>query len=89
MPLIEQGRIQHPETRRVAARYLQPLMAQGIDALVYGCTHYPHLEPVFQTLLSSQVQRVDPATHLVAAAVNPVKPQTHRACSPDSVLCQR
>ncbi|MDA0672390.1 MAG: glutamate racemase [Cyanobacteria bacterium] len=69
VPLIEQGRIQHPETRRVAARYLQPLMAQGIDALVYGCTHYPHLEPVFQTLLSSQVQRVDPATHLVAAAV--------------------
>jgi glutamate racemase len=68
VPLIEQGQLQAPRTRHIASTYLQPLMAAGIDALVYGCTHYPHLEPVFQTLLSSQVQRVDPAVHLVAAA---------------------
>jgi glutamate racemase len=68
VPLIEQGRLQHPETRQVAAQYLQPLIAASIDALVYGCTHYPHLEPVFRTLLSEQVQRIDPAAHLVAAA---------------------
>ena len=68
VPLIEQGHLQHPETRQVAAQYLQPLIDAHIDALVYGCTHYPHLEPVFRPLLSGQVQRIDPAAHLVAAA---------------------
>ncbi|WP_008315161.1 glutamate racemase [Leptolyngbya sp. PCC 6406] len=68
VPLIEQGQLQHPRTRAVAATYLQPLVAAQIDALVYGCTHYPHLEPVLGQILPSAVQRVDPAVHLVATA---------------------
>ena len=68
VPLIEAGRIQEPETQRIAAQYLQPLQAAGIDTLVYGCTHYPHLAPVLEPLLGPTVTPVDPAVHLVAAA---------------------
>jgi glutamate racemase len=68
VPLIEGNRIEEPYTREVAQRYLQPLIAQNIDTLVYGCTHYPHLEPVLRPLLPTSVRLVDPAHSLVSAA---------------------
>lgn len=68
VPLIEQNRIGEPYTIKVARSYLAPLLAQQIDTLVYGCTHYPHLEPVLQSLLSPSVKLVNPAVHVVAAA---------------------
>ena len=68
VPLIEQNRLQDPATVEVAKTYLQPLIAAKIDTLIYGCTHYPHLAPVFQTFLPEQIQRVDPAQSMVRAA---------------------
>lgn len=67
VPLIEQNRIHDPYTYEVARQYLTPLIEQKIDTLVYGCTHYPHLEPVLRTVLPRSVQLVDPAVHIVAA----------------------
>ena len=67
VPLIEQNRIHDPYTTEVARSYLEPLLKQEIDTLVYGCTHYPHLAPVLRSLLPSQVKLVDPAVHVVAA----------------------
>lgn len=68
VPLIEQNRIQDAYTYEVAREYLAPLVQQQIDTLVYGCTHYPHLEPVLRSLLPRTVKLVDPAVHVVAAA---------------------
>lgn len=68
VPLIEQNRIYDPYTLEIAREYLTPLIQQQIDTLVYGCTHYPHLEPIVRSLLSDRVNFVDPAVHLVKAA---------------------
>lgn len=68
VPLIESDRIQDPYTLAVAKRYLEPLIAEGIDTLVYGCTHYPYLEPIFKQILPITIKLVDPAKHLSAAA---------------------
>ncbi|BAY11593.1 glutamate racemase [Calothrix sp. NIES-2098] len=67
VPLIEQNRIHDPYTTEVARSYLEPLIKQEIDTLVYGCTHYPHLAPVLRSLLPSHVKLVDPAVNVVAA----------------------
>jgi glutamate racemase len=67
VPLVEQNRIHDPYTTEVARSYLQPLLKQEIDTLVYGCTHYPHLAPVLRSLLPSHIQLIDPAVHVVAA----------------------
>jgi glutamate racemase len=67
VPLIEQNRIHDPYTTEVARAYLEPLLKQEIDTLVYGCTHYPHLAPILRSLLSPQIKLVDPAVHVVAA----------------------
>jgi len=68
VPLIEQNRISDPYTAQVAQQYLAPLLSQKIDTLVYGCTHYPHLEPVLRLLLPPTVKLLDPAIHVVATA---------------------
>lgn len=67
VPLIEQNRIQDPYTTLVAQSYLQPLIQQQIDTLVYGCTHYPHLAPIMRVLLPTSVKLIDPAVHVVAS----------------------
>ena len=68
VPLIEQNRVFDPYTTQVAQEYLAPLLAQKIDTLVYGCTHYPHLEPILRLLLPSSVKLLDPAIAVVATA---------------------
>ncbi len=67
VPLIESGQIQSPALRQVAQRYLEPLLAQGIDTLVYGCTHYPLIDAVIRELLPPGITIVNPAIHLVQA----------------------
>jgi glutamate racemase len=68
VPLIESDRLHEPETLLIAKTYLQPLLEVQIDTLVYGCTHYPHLEGILNTFLSASIRRIDPAHSLVKAA---------------------
>jgi glutamate racemase len=69
VPLVEANRIYDPYTRQVAAEYLEPLLHQHIDTLIYGCTHYPHLSPVIRSLLPAHVQLINPAESVSQAAV--------------------
>jgi glutamate racemase len=65
VPLIEKDAIDSPEMLAAANKYLQPLVAQGMDTLVFGCTHYPHLKPVFAKILPPHVVYVNPAEETV------------------------
>lgn len=66
--LIEQNQLYTEYTRQVAKEYLKPLIAKNIDTLIYGCTHYRHLDKTIRSLLPSSVQIIDPAEHIVLAA---------------------
>jgi len=61
VPLVEEGWLDHPVTRLTAFEYLTPLLAQNIDTLVLGCTHYPLLKPLLGSVLGSGVALVDSA----------------------------
>lgn len=61
VPLVEEGWFDHPATRLVALEYLKPVMAEGVDTLVLGCTHYPLLKPLFQDITGAQVRLIDSA----------------------------
>jgi glutamate racemase len=61
VPLVEEGWIDHPVTRLTATEYLAPLLAEGIDALVLGCTHYPLLKPLLQEAAGPGITLVDSA----------------------------
>ncbi len=69
VPLIESDRLADPYTAAIAQSYLEPLIEQQIDTLIYGCTHYPYLAPILRQLLPPSVKLVDPAVSVIAAAV--------------------
>ena len=45
---IEKGELQSPATSQLIDRYVAPLIAQGADTLVLGCTHYPFVRPLIE-----------------------------------------
>ncbi len=67
VPLIEEGLFEDEITDRVLARYLEPLLGQGIDALVLGCTHYPLLRQAIARVAGPGVCLVDSARNCALA----------------------
>jgi glutamate racemase len=67
VPLIEEGWLEDELTDRVIARYLEPLMREGIDTLVLGCTHYPLLLSAIKRALGPAVKLVDSAQNCAVA----------------------
>jgi glutamate racemase len=58
---IEKGDVDGPETRSLLEKVLQPMMAQHIDTVVLGCTHYPFVIPLIQKIVGPEVRVIDPA----------------------------
>ena len=56
---VEAGDLEGEGTRVLLAKYLQPLLSQGADTLVLGCTHYPHLAPLIADLAGPEVRVLD------------------------------
>jgi len=61
VPLIEEGWIENAITDQIIMQYLAPLLTDGIDTLVLGCTHYPLLRNAIARLLGDKIALVDSA----------------------------
>lgn len=57
--LVDSGQKDSPETQRLLNKYLKPLIAEGIDTLVLGCTHYPFLKERIQEICGPSVKLLD------------------------------
>ncbi len=58
---IEAGEYATPKTEAMLRGWLEPMVAEGIDALVLGCTHYPFVRPLIERIVGPQVRVIDPA----------------------------
>lgn len=58
---VERGELDTPETLAAVAAQVQPLLDQGADTLVLGCTHYPFLAPLIRQVAGPGVTLIDPA----------------------------
>lgn len=56
---IERGEITAPNTQALIAQYCAPLLAEGADTIVLGCTHYPFVRHVIERVVGSQVALID------------------------------
>ena len=61
VPLVEEGWLKDEVTVEVAKRYLDPLLEQGVDTLILGCTHYPLLRSLMRQIAGDGVTLVNPA----------------------------
>ena len=56
---IESGQKDSEEVDGLLQKLLEPMIAQGIDYLVLGCSHYPYLIPNLKRLLPDSVTIID------------------------------
>lgn len=58
---IEAGDLDGPRTRAILEGALSPMLTQGIDTVVLGCTHYPFVIPLIEQIVGPRVRVIDPA----------------------------
>jgi len=78
VPLVEEGLFEDDITRRILERYLEPMLLEGIDTLVLGCTHYPLLKKLITHIIGPYVTLVDSAENC-AMAVESLLAKNHLA----------
>lgn len=65
---IEAGELDSPRTEAMLRGWLAPMLAEGIDALVLGCTHYPFVIPLLERICGPAVRVIDPAPAIARQA---------------------
>jgi glutamate racemase len=58
---IEAGKVETVRTRAILEDALHPMLAEGIDTVVLGCTHYPFVIPLIEQIVGPGVRVIDPA----------------------------
>lgn len=56
---IEAGELDTQATRSLLGGFVEPLIEQGCDTLILGCTHYPFIKPLLVQMLPPTVRLVD------------------------------
>ena len=81
---VEKGELQSAETALLLRRYIEPLVEEGADTLVLGCTHYPFVLPLIEDtiahLTSSPIAIVDTGESIARQLV--------RLLTEQGLLCQ-
>jgi glutamate racemase len=78
--LVERGELDGPAVEEAVRCSLNPLLAQDIDVLVLGCTHFPALRTVIERVVGKNVQVIDSAsaiarrTHAILDAEDMLRP---------------
>lgn len=57
--LVEEGWITDTVTRLTIEKYLQPLLNDGVDTIILGCTHYPVLKDLIQQVAGDRIILID------------------------------
>jgi len=60
VPLAEEGWTEGEVPELIARKYLNPLIAENIDSLILGCTHYPLLHSVIKKVVGDKVEIIEP-----------------------------
>lgn len=57
--LIEAGLSDSKQLKNLLNQFLNPMLEEGIDCLVLGCTHYPYLIPMLKEILPKGIRVID------------------------------
>ncbi|WP_433898495.1 glutamate racemase [Pseudomonas sp. PSE1(2024)] len=56
---IESGDLHSAELRALLKHYVDPLLANGCDTIILGCTHYPFLKPMLKSMIPESISLID------------------------------
>ncbi len=66
--LVENGETDTPQAKEIIGKYITPMLAQNVDHIVLGCTHYPFLEKLIKEFAGDGVEIVNPAPAIARRA---------------------
>lgn len=66
---VEKGVLEGPEVEKLIHKCIDPMLEQGADHIVLGCTHYPFLQPVIEKIAGAGVTVVNPAPAVARQAM--------------------
>ena len=59
VPFIEAGQQMSPACLNLLQQILEPVVEQGVDYLVLGCTHYPFLKDAIGQIFADKLKLID------------------------------
>ena len=59
--LVERNEYESDEAQMLLHKYIDPMLAHGVDQIVLGCTHYPFYKSQIEAMAGSRVAVIDPA----------------------------
>lgn len=62
--IVESDRVNTKEARDIVMSYVAPLLEQGVEKIVLGCTHYPYLSSLIKDIAGKDDILIDPAEFL-------------------------
>lgn len=71
--LVESGLTEGPLAEKVVRESLQPLLDEGADTIVLGCTHYPFLLDTMKKVAGEGITFIDPAPAVARQALKVLK----------------
>ncbi len=60
--LVEQNKVETKKSLELLEQYLLPMLAQKVDFIVLGCTHYPFLMPMIDKIVKNKAEILNPAS---------------------------
>jgi len=79
--LVESGNNKSKKTENLLKKYIEPMIENGVDTLVLGCTHYPFLNDLILKITDNKIKIFDPASAVAA--------QTKRKLTEQNMLTKR
>lgn len=58
---VDEGHLDTTRVRSILEQALKPMLDQGIDTVVLGCTHFPFVIPTIESIVGQGVRVIDPA----------------------------
>ncbi len=56
---VERGELTNSSTLQLIKHYCKPLIDEGADTIVLGCTHYPFVRPLIEQVVGAEVTLID------------------------------
>lgn len=72
---IESGEVDTPATEQLLRSKLAPMLAQGVDTVVLGCTHYPFVLSIIEQIVGPEATVIDPAPAVARQTVRMLRHQ--------------
>lgn len=76
VPLVENNWLNDTITQMIIERYVEPLKAAHVDAVILGCTHYPLLASSIKNAVGPSCALIDPGTCLAQSIAKTLTPKT-------------